>query len=63
MKAFSILNDLTHTAELHDAVRASYEEVYGEEWEERMLEQGRLLWMTRRIENGKPVLWEIGMEE
>ena len=29
-----------------------------------MLEQGRLVWMTRELHNdGTPVLWEIGMEE
>lgn len=43
-----------------------YEEYYGyheDEWEERLLEQGRLCWMTRRLHpDGKPVLWEIGME-
>ncbi len=33
-------------------------------WEERLLEQGRLCWMTRRLnEDGSPVLWEIGMIE
>ncbi len=32
--------------------------------EENLLEQGRLCWMTRRLnEDGSPVLWELGMEE
>jgi len=39
------------------------QEAYGSNTE-LLLEQGRLLWMTRRLnEDGSPVLWEIGMEE
>ncbi len=45
-------------------VSAHYHAHYGQdEWEERLLEQGQLCWMTRRLHpDGKPVLWEIGME-
>jgi len=49
---------------LLDVVCQAYLEYYGkDEWYERLREQGRLLWMTRRLnEDGSPVLWEIGME-
>ena len=44
-------------------VRGMYEDHYGDEWEERLLEQGRLCFMTRRLHpNGDPVRWEIGMD-
>ncbi len=33
-------------------------------WAERLLEQGRLVWMTRKLYlDGSPVLWELGVEE
>jgi len=45
-------------------VQYVYEEHYGADWEEELLEQGRLCWMTRRLnEDGSPVLWELKMEE
>lgn len=41
-----------------------YQEHYGGEWEERLLEQGQLCWMSRRLHpDGKPVLWELDMTE
>ena len=47
-----------------DAVCQAYEDHYGEGFEDRLLEQGRLLWMTRRLnDDGSPVLWELGMED
>lgn len=53
VKAYEILND---APDMEEAVRDAYsDDVY-------MLEQGRLLWMTRRLHpDGSPVLWEIGM--
>lgn len=64
VKAFSLLGHLG-TKEQLEALCSAYKDSYGvEEWEERLLEQGRLLWMTRRLnEEGGPVLWEIGMTE
>ncbi len=45
-------------------VMSMYEDHYGADWEEELLEQGRLCWMSRRLhEDGSPVLWEIGMTE
>jgi 5'-3' exonuclease len=38
-----------------------YAEKYGPDWEDELLEQGRLCWMTRRLNpDGTPELWEIG---
>lgn len=47
-----------------ERVAAAYQDHYGNDWEEELLEQGRLCWMTRRLHpDGNPVLWEIGMTE
>jgi len=55
--AYSILTE-TPPDQWGKEVRELYED------DEYLLEQGRLLWMTRKLhEDGKPVLWEIGMEE
>ncbi len=57
--------DILHEGEggLYE-VGFAYEEHYGADWEEELLEQGRLCWMTRRLnEDGSPVLWKIGMED
>ncbi|MCH8022370.1 MAG: hypothetical protein IH932_01305 [Thaumarchaeota archaeon] len=49
---------------LIDGVIEVYQNYYDADWEEELLEQGRLCWMTRRLhEDGSPVLWELGMEE
>ncbi len=46
-----------HGIDMGNIVRDLYDN------DELLLEQGRLCWMTRRFhEDGKPVLWEIGME-
>lgn len=43
-------------------VSEAYEEFYGNEWEEQLLEQGQLCWMIRRFdEDGKPELWSPGI--
>ena len=62
VKAYTILDvDKCH---MLSVVEDAYEEKYGGDWEEELLEQGRLLWMTRRLhEDGTPVLWTVGMED
>jgi len=61
--AYEMLESL-EIAGLHSIVEDMYQEKYEAEWEEELLEQGRLCWMTRRLnEDGSPVLWEVGMEE
>ena len=60
IKAYNLLNELNTEAELFNAVKKVYEEKFPDTWEERMLEVGRLLWMTKMLdENGGPVLWEF----
>jgi len=57
--AFKILGDTQTPEECFKAVHGAYIEVYGASAEVELLEQGRLLWMTRELHpNGDPVLWE-----
>ena len=63
VRAFELLNGLDLPEQLKSLCEA-YKGLHGASWEEHLLEQGRLLWMTRRLnEDGTPVLWEIGMDE
>ena len=57
--AFEALKECGSEAEAFEAVRELYIGKYEDEWKERMLEQGRLLWMVREVVDGKPVMWEI----
>lgn len=60
VKAFSILQDSGSELEAFERVMACYVEKYGEDGPRFFLESGRLLWMTRELdENGQPVLWEF----
>ena len=44
-------------SDMFEVVREMYDD------DEKLLEQGRLVWMTRRLhDDGSPVLWELGME-
>ena len=57
-------NILSHAKDMFSAVEDEYMEGVDGDYEDLLLEQGRLCWMTRRLhEDGSPVLWEIGMEE
>ena len=56
-KAYAILKDL-EPHEMYDAVLNTYIEKGCDET--LLLEQGRLLWMTRELtETGEPVLWQL----
>jgi 5'-3' exonuclease len=58
--AFKLLDGCTTTMECVKAVEGAYKASYGLYWPEVMLEQGRLLHMTRELHaDGSPVLWEI----
>jgi len=62
-KAFKILQATTTLPEAFKAVLEAYRAVYEEAAEAELLEQGRLLWMTRELHpDGKPVLWELPIE-
>lgn len=57
--AFKLLGDTETEEQCFKAVRQAYEDKFGDEWREQMLEQGRLLWMVRELKDNKPVMWEI----
>ena len=58
--AFNLLKDCTTEEELFHVVRNEYHERgYDDAY---MLEQGRLLWMTTEMKDGKSVLWELPYE-
>lgn len=61
-KAFDILEGAQDEIGLFSRVLATYEAYYKdtEKAKEILLEQGRLLWMTRELnEDGSPVLWQF----
>ena len=64
VKAFDILQGRETPESLLEGVCGAYKEVYWEDWEEKLTEQGQLLWMVRELDaDGKPVMWHIGKEE
>lgn len=63
VKTFDTLSNTNTPAEAFKAVLEAYRGVYGPLAEEHLLEQGRLLWMVRELDNeGKPVMWEFPIE-
>ena len=64
VKAFEILKDTKTPEEAFKAVLEAYRGVYGDDAETELLEQGRLLWMTRELHpDGSPVLWGLPNRE
>ena len=62
VKAYEILRD-PDLSQL-EAIEYAYKDQYDADWEEELLEQGRLCWMTRRLNpDGSPELWSIGQED
>lgn len=58
--AFKILEGSATPEDALQRVVEAYKGLYGDDWRDNLLEQGRLLWMTRKLhEDGSPVLWEI----
>lgn len=58
VKAYEILSERKTSSEALKAVYKAYKEKYGMSAYAEMLEQGRLLWMTRKLrEDGTPYLW------
>jgi hypothetical protein len=58
--AFNIMKDTKTTEEAFRAVLEAYRIAFGDNAETELLEQGRLLYMTRKLnEDGTPVLWEF----
>lgn len=60
VKAYEILEGAETEEEAFQRTLAAYRDKFGEAGDEELLEQGRLLWMTRELnEDGSPVLWEL----
>ena len=58
IRAFAILNECTSDEEMYNVVLEAFQFKYGEEAEEMLLEQGRLAWMVRELdEEGHPRMW------
>lgn len=59
-KAFDILQTTNTKEEAFEAVLGAYKAVFDVSAEVELLEQARLLWMTRELHpDGSPVLWEL----
>lgn len=60
VKAFETLAEADTPEECFKRVLEAYRAAYEDRAEEELLEQGRLLWMTRELTpEGKPVLWSL----
>ena len=60
VKAASILEGCNDMEECLKAVREAYRAFYGDEWVDRLAEQGKLLWMVRTYtRKGEPVSWRV----
>lgn len=58
--AYKTVDPCESEQELFETVSQLYRDKMGANWEEYMLEQGRLLWMCQRLsEDGSPVMWEL----
>lgn len=58
--AYEILRESKTEEEAFQAVYGAYQACFGQDADKELLEQGRLLWMTRELNsNGTPVLWEF----
>lgn len=59
-KAFKILEGSSGSTDAFNRVLEAYRAFYGDDAEKELLEQGRLLYMTRELnEDGSPKLWEF----
>jgi 5'-3' exonuclease len=64
VKAFKLLEGSVDELDAFKRVLEAYRGVHGPLAEEKLLEQGRLLWMTKTLDKeGHPVLWEMPKEE
>lgn len=60
IRAFAILNECTTDEEMYNVVLDAYKNKYEEDAEEQLLEQGRLAWMCRELnEDNTPVMWRV----
>lgn len=60
VKAFKILEATTSYGEGLRAVLEAYREVYGDDAEKELLEQARLLWLVKEVDqHGHPIMWDF----
>jgi 5'-3' exonuclease len=60
VKTYNLLKDASSYREGQQVVIDCYKEAYGDRWEEELLEQARLVWMVRDLDDeGNPLMWEI----
>lgn len=59
VKAFEILSNTKTPDEAFEAVYEAYKGVYGDDAEAELLEQARLLHMSREFQNNKVLLWSF----
>ena len=60
VKAFETLAGSTSKEEALERVVEAYKGLYGDAYRDELLEQGRLLWMTRELHpDGSPILWDF----
>lgn len=58
IRAFAILNECETDEEMYEVVLDAFKNKYPDNAEEMLLEQGRLAWMVRSLdEDGKPAMW------
>lgn len=63
VKAFKTLDGCVDSDEALKRVREAYRVVYGDSGDEELREQARLLYMTRKFENNKALLWGFPGDE
>lgn len=60
VSVYNRLNDLQGYGDMERAVSEAYRAFYGDTWKEELLEQARLVWMVRQLdEEGRPVMWDF----
>lgn len=63
VKVFNTLVECKTKEDLEKAVIEVYKEKYKDDWRDKLLERGRLLWMVNELnEDGSPKMWEITYE-
>jgi len=64
VNAFNLLSTCQSEYEAFNRVLEAYRTLHGGLAEDMLLEQGRLLWMTRELDaEGKPILWQFPKPE
>ena len=62
-KAMAILDNCTTVEECLNAIIPMYQKCYQLEWKTVLREQARLVYLARRFENGKVLLWDFPGED